>query len=222
MTEAEWLAATDALQMLEHLRGGGISARKRRLFACGCCRLIWPWLPSSAWRDAVEAAARTADGRATDADRRTALALAKPPPIEPGWHDFAVIGPPVNRLDHAAAAAVRATNGDASHANAFAAAVHAAMADPASRPRQAALLRELVGNPFRRAGVDPAWLAWNGGTVRALAVAAYEDRDLHRLAILADALEDAGCTDLDMLGHLRGPGPHVRGCWAVDLAVEKS
>ena len=37
-----------------------------------------------------------------------------------------------------------------------------------------------------------------------------------RLPILADALEDAGCGDVDILAHLRGPGPHVRGCWAVD------
>jgi hypothetical protein len=37
----------------------------------------------------------------------------------------------------------------------------------------------------------------------------------------ADALEDAGCTDADLLGHLHGPWPHVRGCWAVDLVLGK-
>jgi hypothetical protein len=62
-----------------------------------------------------------------------------------------------------------------------------------------------------------------------LAQAAYDDRHLPagtldngRLAILADALEEAGCTDADVLGHLRGPGPHVRGCWAVDLLLGKA
>ena len=66
-------------------------------------------------------------------------------------------------------------------------------------------------------------------TAARLASAAYEDRnlpegtvDLVRLAVLADALEDAGCTDADLLGHLRGPGPHVRGCWAVDLILAKT
>jgi hypothetical protein len=72
------------------------------------------------------------------------------------------------------------------------------------------------------------WLSWNGGTVRHLAQAAYEERslpsgelDTARLAVLADALEEAGCADAAILSHLRGPGPHVRGCWAVDLLLGK-
>jgi hypothetical protein len=95
---------------------------------------------------------------------------------------------------------------------------------------QAGLIRDLFGNPFRPAPVvDPAWLAWQGGAVPQLARAAYEGRRLPegtlepaRLAVLADALEDAGCTAPDMLGHLRGPGPHFRGCWAVDLLLGRS
>ena len=62
-----------------------------------------------------------------------------------------------------------------------------------------------------------------------LAQAAYEERhsssgelDMGRLTILADALEEAGCTNADLLGHLRGPGPHVRGCFAVDLLTGQS
>ena len=95
--------------------------------------------------------------------------------------------------------------------------------DPSIRPRQVALLRELVGNPFRqRQGFDLAWLAWNNGTVQMLAKAAYEARDLSKLSVVADALEEAGCTDAELLGHLRSPGPHVRGCWAVDLVLGKS
>jgi hypothetical protein len=64
--------------------------------------------------------------------------------------------------------------------------------------------------------------------VKKLAEAAYEERSLpagtlntQRLAVLADALEEAGCTDQTILDHLRGPGPHVRGCWAVDLILGK-
>jgi hypothetical protein len=92
-----------------------------------------------------------------------------------------------------------------------------------------ALLREVFGNPFRPMAVDPNWLAWRGGTVPRLAQAAYDERELPsghldpaRLAVLADALDDAGCTDLDLLGHLRGPGPHVRGCRILDLLLGKS
>jgi hypothetical protein len=65
--------------------------------------------------------------------------------------------------------------------------------------------------------------------VRKLAESAYTERtlpegtlDVVRLALLADALEDGGCTERDLLGHLRGPGPHVRGCWALDLVMGKA
>jgi hypothetical protein len=87
------------------------------------------------------------------------------------------------------------------------------------------LLREFFGNPFRPTSMNPCWLT---PVVLSLATAAYEERQLPegildpaRLAILADALEDAGCTDAGVLDHLRGPGTHYRGCWAVDLALAK-
>jgi hypothetical protein len=91
------------------------------------------------------------------------------------------------------------------------------------------LAREVFGNPFRPLPpLAPSVLQGNGGTVERLAEAAYDQRELPaghidpaRLTVLADALEDAGCTDPDLLGHLRGPGPHVRGCWALDLLLGK-
>jgi hypothetical protein len=103
----------------------------------------------------------------------------------------------------------------------------------------AALLPEIFGNPFRplppkrgKKKWEQMWrslLAWNDGTVVRLAQAAYDEGHLpegtldnNRLAVLADALEEAGCTSEDILGHLRGPGPHVRGCWPVDLCLGKS
>jgi hypothetical protein len=100
-------------------------------------------------------------------------------------------------------------------------------AERAESAAHAGLVRCLFGSPFRPApAADPAWLAWQGGTVPKLARAAYEEGllpegalDPARLAVLADALEDAGCADPELLGHLRGPGPHVRGCWAVDLLL---
>jgi hypothetical protein len=69
--------------------------------------------------------------------------------------------------------------------------------------------------------VYPVWLCWHGGTIPKLAQAIYDERAFDRLPVLADALEEAGCTDADLLGHLRGPGPHVRGCWALDLLLGK-
>jgi hypothetical protein len=86
----------------------------------------------------------------------------------------------------------------------------------------AALLRDVFGNPFRPLPqVNPAWLAWEGGTVPKVAQATYDERAFDRLPVLADALEDAGCTDADILGHCRISGDHVRGCWVVDLVLEK-
>jgi len=90
---------------------------------------------------------------------------------------------------------------------------------------QVKLVWDIFGNPFGPAALDPAWRT---PTVTNLATAAYNERampsgelDPARLAVLADALEEAGCQDAEILGHLRSPGPHARGCWAVDLALGK-
>jgi hypothetical protein len=82
-------------------------------------------------------------------------------------------------------------------------------------------LIDLFGNPFRPVSVAPLWLAWNDGTVVKIAQAIYDERAFDRLPILADALEDAGCTDRAILAHCRQPGEHVRGCWVVDLILGK-
>jgi hypothetical protein len=88
----------------------------------------------------------------------------------------------------------------------------------AERAAQAGLMRELFGGPSHPVAFDPRWR-----TETAVAVAAGIDRDgaFDRLPILADALEDAGCDDADLLSNCRGPGPHVRGCWVVDLVLGK-
>ncbi len=80
------------------------------------------------------------------------------------------------------------------------------------------LLRCIFGNPFRPVAIAPAWLT---STVVALAKGIYDERAFDRMPILADALQDAGCDGDDILAHCRGPGPHVRGCWAVDLVLGK-
>ena len=85
---------------------------------------------------------------------------------------------------------------------------------------QVALLRDIVGNPFRPATFDPAWRT---STVVALARQMYDSRDFTAMPILADALQDAGCTSDAILGHCRDAhATHVRGCWVVDLVLGKS
>jgi hypothetical protein len=214
MTEAEWLACTEPKTMLEFLRGTA-SDRKLRLFAVACCRRMWNLLKDERSREAVAVAGRYADGLATEKEREEAADAA----------DAA------NRLTYFAAPAAAAIRPDAVLAAEGASELSAAYAVDADAPSetelaaQATMLRDIIGNPFRPVALDPAWRT---PTVTALATAAYEERhlptgtlDTQRLAILADALEDAGCDNGDILSHLRGPGPHVRGCWAVDLLLGK-
>ncbi|MBP3954249.1 hypothetical protein J8F10_02935 [Gemmata sp. G18] len=80
-------------------------------------------------------------------------------------------------------------------------------------------VRDIFGNPFCPVAVDPSWLT---SDVIALATGIYVERAFDRLPILADALQDAGCDNDDILNHLRGDGPHVKGCWALDLVLGKS
>jgi hypothetical protein len=88
----------------------------------------------------------------------------------------------------------------------------------AERARLVGLLRCVFGHSVRPTSCDPSWRSSTGF---ALTAGIYDEPALGDLPILADALEEAGCTDPSILGHLRGPGPHVRGCWALDLILGK-
>jgi hypothetical protein len=85
----------------------------------------------------------------------------------------------------------------------------------------AGILQDILGNPFRPVTTKPAWLIWNDGTVVKIAQAIYDERAFNRMPILADALEDAGCDNDDIITHCRIEGPHVKGCWVVDLLLGK-
>jgi hypothetical protein len=210
MTEVEWLSCTEPEPMLEHLRGK-TSARKMRLFACGCARLLWPELTDVRSRLAVQVAERYADGEATAEELRTAYEAA------PG-------GQPA--LNVATSAAVSdAIFSPAYVAHHFQAAAAAKVRKAVARTARAAgrplcqLLRELVGNPFRPTACDPAWLRWDDGIVVKFAEVIYEGRRWDELPMLADALEEAGVDDRGALDHLRGPGSHARGCHVVDALL---
>jgi hypothetical protein len=91
-------------------------------------------------------------------------------------------------------------------------------AEAEEMPHLIALLRDIFGNPFRPLALKPAWRT---SDVLALATGIYEEKAFDRMPILADALQDTGCDNDDVLSHCRGEGPHVRGCWVVDLILEK-
>jgi hypothetical protein len=201
MTEEQWLSCADPMLMLEFLSAGGpADERKLRLFAAACSRRVWGRIDALG-RAAVEVAEAFADGLAGPGELRGARLACKFAGAGAAW--YAAASSPAVAARNAALSA------------------QAGLPLPSEGAAQAALLRDVVGNPFRPAALDPTWLT--AGVV-ALARSAYEERtlpeghlDLRRLAVLADALEGAGCTDAAFLGHLRGEGPHWRGCWAVDL-----
>jgi hypothetical protein len=92
----------------------------------------------------------------------------------------------------------------------------------AERQAQCQLFREVFGNPFCPMALDPAWLTWNAGAVFRIAERIYEERRFEAMPVLGDALEEAGCVNGDILDHCRGPGPHVPGCWLLDLLLDKT
>jgi hypothetical protein len=232
VTEAEWLAATDPEPMLKSLRGK-VSDRKLRLFAAACCRLLWPTLRDDRSRKAVEAAEGFADGLVNE--KMLAAASKKANRVWGAAVD-GLSGFTDAETDAAEAAEYVALTYDGTYSAAFSVAHIVASAarflgtKAAITGEQCRLLRDISAPPAGASPrFDPAVLPREDGTAARLARAAYNDRHLpegtldpSRLALLADALEDAGCTDADLLCHLRSPGPHVRGCWAVDLVLGKS
>jgi hypothetical protein len=89
---------------------------------------------------------------------------------------------------------------------------------PGEGPRLAAeVIRDVMGDPFRPVALRRSWLRQEGGAVRHLAESIAAEGRYNELPILADALEDAGCTEAAVLEHCRGLGPHVRGCWVLAL-----
>ena len=219
MTEAEWLAGTEPEKMLAFLRviRAQASERKLRLFACACCRRIWRLLSDDRSRKAVMTAERFADGLATRQQLRAARAYAA------DAYAFAQGGSYYAPAAHAAAcahaAAARAI--DEVREAARCAATHPATTNT-EETAQAALLRDVFGNPFRPVTAAPAWLSWNSAMVPKLAQAIYDERRFADLPILADALEEAGCDHADVLTHCRSGAEHVRGCWVVDLLLGKA
>jgi hypothetical protein len=208
--------------------GDRLNRRKRQLFACACVRRVWPFIEDSTCRRALIVAERFADGLASEeereqADEAVAHGDGRGTPYGPA--DLAATFAIISDVDFADVDTV--LRHPAVNAARFAA--EASGKKPEEKEFQAALVRDIAGNPFRSPPcVDPAWQAWNDSTVVKLAKAVYEHRplpdgtlDRNRLAVLADALEEAGCTDAELLAHLRSPGPHVRGCFAVDAVLGK-
>ena len=212
MTEEEWLACDNAKAMVDSLKSP--SCRKLQLFTCACCRRIWSFIAEPRQR-AIEVAEQYADALVTRAEFNLAYVKAS--------EDSA---PRIKGEGLEALAATRSTLGLSDPGPDKCSTVYwvthgvatATNDVPGEWKVQGDLFRDIFGNPFRPVAFDTEWRT---PTVTALARQMYDSRDFGAMPILADALQDAGCDNDDILGHCRGPGPHVRGCWVVDLVLGK-
>jgi hypothetical protein len=224
VNEEGWFASTKPEPMLAFLQGRA-SVSKLRLFACACCRRVWPLLTDARSRAAVEVAERYADGladaRELAAVRTAAVAAthrAAPAALAAYWATSQNPAVTVGNVCAAAAEAeARAAVGSSGSSGVVQAAAWEA-AGAAGALAQVALLRDLFDNPFRPVSADPAW---RSGIPGRIAHAIHAEARFEDLPILADALEEAGCTESRVLSHCRGLGPHARGCWVVDLLLGK-
>ena len=208
MTEAEWLTCTDPQKMLECLPEQ-LSHRKAMLFACGCCRHVWDQLLSDLARDTVDATERQADALPGGSDILQSFDIWSQIDQEGGWLQ--------NKISRGLYLA-----GRDGWSGAREVAWETSFLAPRRKERQyqTALLRCIIGSSlFRPVIADPAWLTWQNGTILKLAQAIYQERAFDGLPVLADALEEAGCTNNDILDHCRKQREHVRGCWVVDLIL---
>ena len=226
MTETEWMECTDPTPMLEFLHGRA-NDRKLRLFAVACCRRIWELLEDERSQKAVELAEQSADHHIPQLTLEAVSGEAEDAFEDAIAPDETLTVESREKTGAACSAASYASNTPVvRHFDAvevMRAAADATSDSAAECVAQAALVRELWERAIRPIILDSAWRT---PTATSLAQAAYDERSLpsgeldpSRLAVLSDALEEAGCDDADILGHLRGPGPHVRGCWAVDLLL---
>jgi hypothetical protein len=227
MTEAEWLVCIDPGPMFAFLQGK-MSDRQLRLLMVTCCSRVLERMPDDRCRVGVEVAGRFADGTVTDAELKTAIlgtsAVWDATTVaiwDDRWHLHQLA-----RLAHYTLVRRNDLLADFAHQTCVVirdvlSTDHCGPTDVGVAPQVSGpvqFLRDIFGNPFRPATFDPAWRT---STAIAIAQQMYESRDFTAMPILADALQDAGCDNEDVLGHCRGPGPHVRGCWVVDLVLGK-
>lgn len=204
MTESEWRNAAEPQAMLEFLHQcGKMSPRKHRLFAVACSRRIWDWIDPLG-HAAVIAAENFADGLACPKELRAARLACQGAGGQAAWY-AAATNPTIAAQNAARSAQAGVANNP----------LIGSEAD--ELVEQAALVRDIYGLiPYQPSSIDPTCLT---PAVVQLAQSIYDERTFDRMPQLADPLKEAGCHDADILAHCRGLGPHVRGCWVMDLIL---
>ncbi|MBY0526856.1 MAG: hypothetical protein K2R98_25915 [Gemmataceae bacterium] len=221
MTDTEWLQCADPRLILAYHQHA-TSDRKLRLFAVACCRAEWALAEQKPSSEVIAALESWADGQATPEQIVAAAKMAAKRPKRkktPSAGDqllsivriqamFAAPLEAATAVSWYSTSALRESPGSAARYNEV-------------LKKQCDYLRDLFGRPFGHVAIDAAWRKSNHRLIPRLAQAIYEEGAFDRIPILADALEDAGCTNAAILDHCRQPGEHVRGCWVVDLLLGK-
>lgn len=222
MTEAEWLSGIDAYALSAHIEKG--SARKLRLFSAACARHVPAELIDDDCRRLIDASVASAEDLIAPAARRkiekAVWNLAKQ--HEDAWRaalhaeDWTNVAYRRYKANSACGMTSQANRGMMR----FAAneAVDAAADPEAEKWYQCQLLRDIYGNPFQPIVFESSW-----GSAEAVELATdiFATWDPANFPRLAKALQHAGCDQAEILKHCRGKGPHVHGCWVIDLILEK-
>lgn len=229
MTEAEWLECKSPQPIMKFLTLGQATERKRRMFAVACCRSVLFHCSKPQFSDMLLAFERYADGLVNEpvrsSARRAIHVITQQSNVEDAnnaaaWAIYWAGGKRVDLLGccmNCALVIGRAMQRDAKTIYGDQSAAWLSGRE-IEASRQADLFRDIFGNPFRQVTLNPSWLT---AAVVQLAQLIYDERAFERMAEVADALEQAGCSNSDIVQHCRGPGPHVRGCWVVDLILGK-
>ena len=223
ITEAEWLGAKDLIG-LDLYRSAWKQFRNWRLFGVACCRHAMTLTPDERLETVAAGAEQFADELITWEEvkkvRRTIAQVRKElgERFGPDEAKYDVL----IALDRASRQKPIAALGAAHDSGCAFAAVGRPDFDGGLRKAeryQIGLARDVFGNPFRPLTFSPSWRT---DTAVTLARTMYESREFSAMPILADALQDAGCDNDDILSHCRDPKQvHVRGCWVVDFVLEK-
>ncbi len=219
MDQADWLAAVNPYHMLLHVRRNApglrtqAGRRKFRLFACASVRRVWASLTHHELRTAVESVELFAE-MGTGAERywetRSQIRdVAWGDYPRELWTGFYHLTDPeawsaARTWQWISKSGLNKLRGNKS---------------VDEKARLADLTRDIFGNPFRPVVFDPAWRT---SDVTALAQGIYDDHAFDRMPILADALQEAGCDNTDVLTHCRADTVHARGCWVVDGVLGKA
>jgi hypothetical protein len=222
--------------------------RKMRLFCCACCRQHWHLFTEELHRRAVDVSEQFADGLVPKTKLREAhqavqavwteanAAMQRPflegrVPSADELRKMQITMPLTTSALYTAdpsyaSAALRIVHMGLSSAAAVTAAgvkqpEHGLAINDAFR-RQAVLVRDIFGNPFRPFRLYAGDLGGKEGVVAKIARTIYDEHRFDEMPVLADALEEAGCADHEMVEHCRAPGEHARGCWVLDALLDKS